>query len=458
MTTEKIFSRDFVLSFFAQFAFSSVFCILIPTIPIYLSRFEAKEAEIGLLVGIFSVSSLILRPFVGRALLTISEKKFMIAGAVIYVLSCLAYLIAPPFWPLFVARVFHGMGLALFSTASFTLVANIIPETNRGRLISYFYLAGNLSFALGPYFGMLVINRFSFTVLFLVCAGLSLGSLIITMKLGKDRVVPLGNDSLRVQTVVSREALPPAIIAFMLNIIWGTLSAFFSLYALRQGVPNPGIFFIFLAITIILGRTLGGKILDMYDRKKVIIPCLAAILVSLTTLTFSSTLPMFIVAAVILGTGWALLYPSLLMFAIESAGAGQGPAMATFTALADLGAGIGPMIMGVILEWTSYPIMLLCLSGVGGINFLYFFYAIRKKGRNLDQKNLASFIKGSLAPSAVPSPAFRGGVKELSAGAIPACGRLSLRPEPSNEPTPKSRPETKARPSVEGGGLTLQKR
>ena len=180
MTAQKIFSRDFILSFFAQFAFSSVFCILIPTIPIYLSRFEAKEAEIGFLVGIFSVSSLVLRPFVGRALLIIPEKKFMITGTVIYVLSCLAYILAPPFWPLLIVRVFHGIGLALFSTASFTLIAKITPESNRGRFISYFYLSNNLSFALGPFFGMLLINHFSFVALFLACAGISLCAFVIT--------------------------------------------------------------------------------------------------------------------------------------------------------------------------------------------------------------------------------------------------------------------------------------
>jgi MFS family permease len=386
MTTEKILSRDFVLSFFAQFAFSCVFCILIPTIPIYLSRYEAKEAEIGLLVGIFSVSSLVLRPFVGRALLTISEKKFMIAGALIYVLSCLAYLIAPPFWPLLLVRVFQGIGLALFSTASFTLVANIIPVENRGRFISYFYLAGNLSFALGPYIGMLLINRFSFGVLFLACAGLSLSSLLITLKLGRRKVVlPSAKESLKAKKMVAREALPAAMIAFMLNIIWGTLSAFFPLYALRQGVPNPGIFFIFLAVTIILGRTLGGKILDRYGREKVIFPCLAIIIISLGILSFSTTLAMYILAAVVLGTGWALLYPSLLLYTIENAGASQGPAMATFTALADLGTGVGPMVMGVILQWTSYPVMLLCLSVIGVVNFVYFFYAIGKRGKILDQ-------------------------------------------------------------------------
>jgi len=56
MTTQKILTREFVLNFLAQFAFSFVSFILVPTIPIYLSRFQAKAGEIGLLVGILSVS------------------------------------------------------------------------------------------------------------------------------------------------------------------------------------------------------------------------------------------------------------------------------------------------------------------------------------------------------------------------------------------------------------------
>jgi predicted MFS family arabinose efflux permease len=385
MAPQKILSRDFILCFFAQFAFSSVFTILVPTIPIYLSRSEVKEAEIGFLIGVFSFSSLILRPIVGRALSNIPERKFMITGTLLYVFSSIAYLLAPPFWPLLAVRIFHGIGLALFTTAIYTLVANITPEMHRGQLISYFYLSMNMAYALGPYFGMVLINRYNFVVLFLVCTGLSLCSLFITMKLDKRKVIPLERQSLEIQSLLSREALPPSIIVFMLNIIWGTLCAFFPLHALRHGVSNPGIFFIFIAITLILGRTLGGKILDIYNRKKVLIPCLTAIIISLAILTFSTTLAMFILAAVVLGTGWALLYPSLLIYAIESAGSARGPAMATFTGLADLGTGIGPMIMGIIIQWTSYPIMFFCLTLIGVINLLYFYCAIGKRRRDVDQ-------------------------------------------------------------------------
>jgi MFS family permease len=146
-------------------------------------------------------------------------------------------------------------------------------------------------------------------------------------------------------------------------------------------VDNPGIFFATFAITLILVRGLGAKILDIYSREKVIFPCLFNLVISVTILAFSTTLTMFILAAVIWGMGTAFLYPSLVVYALDRAGSSRGPAMGTFTALTDLGAGMGSVIMGVILELTNYPIMFLCLALTGIINILYFYFAVRKKGR-----------------------------------------------------------------------------
>ena len=178
----------------------------------------------------------------------------MIAGAGLYILSSIAYLLAPPFWPFLIVRILQGIGLAFFSTASFTLIANIASEIHRGQIISYYYLSFNFAFALAPYFGMLLINQFSFTVLFLVCAGLSLCTLFITAKMGKVKRLPIENRSIEKQPFLSREALPSAIMGFLLNVIWTSLGAFFPLYALTTGVSNPGIFFAVYAITLILGR------------------------------------------------------------------------------------------------------------------------------------------------------------------------------------------------------------
>ncbi len=380
METQKIFTRDFILNFFAQFSSSFVFSILIPTIPIYLASFKAKEAEIGVLVGILSVSSLIMRPFVGRALLRTPEKKMMIVGSFIYALSSIAYLFVTPFWPLLIVRTLQGIGVAFFSTAAFTLVANRTPETHRGRAISYYYLSINFAFAVAPSVGMLLINRFDFSILFLVCAGLSFGSLFITIKLTEGEPHSLENQPSQKQPFLSREALPAAMIGFVINIIWGALTAFFPLYALSHGVTNPGIFFATFAIMLILGRTFGAKILDVYRRETVMFPCLFTYILAMPILAFSTTLPMFILAAAIWGIGNAFLYPTLILYAIDQAGSSRGLAMGTFTAVADLGSGLGSVIMGIILQLTNYPTMFLSLALAGVFNLLYFCFFVRKRG------------------------------------------------------------------------------
>ena len=165
MTTQKtgeILSPNFVLTFFAHFGLLSIFYILIPTLPIYLSRRGSNEVEIGILIGIFTLSSVALRPFIGRALIKTPEKKFMIAGAILFGLTSIAYLIAPPFWPLLIVRLTQGIGFAFFHTASMTLIANISPETHRGQSLSYFNLASTISGALAPPFGIFLINEIIF--------------------------------------------------------------------------------------------------------------------------------------------------------------------------------------------------------------------------------------------------------------------------------------------------------
>jgi len=377
--TQKILTRNFLLAFFAQFAFTSVFYILIPTLPIYLSRLGSTEAEIGVLIGIFFFSSLILKPFVGRSLLKIHEKNFMIAGTILFALTSAAYLLAPPFWPLLIVRVFQGIGYAFFLTAAYTLVANISPEGHRGQSLSYFYLAFNISGALAPTLGMFVINHFSFRHLFFVCLGLSLCSLFISNKLRRGQVAPLGDSSMEDGFFLSRKALPPSIINSFSFFIWGALAAFFPLYAISHGVANPGLFFTTIAITLILGRALGGKIFDLYSRERIILPCLFTYIISMAILAFSKTLPMFILVAAIWGIGHAFLMPSLAVYALDRAGSSPGPVMGTFTAMTDLGISLGPVIMGIIIHKASYPIMFLCLALTGIVNLNYFYFFVRKK-------------------------------------------------------------------------------
>lgn len=377
-TIRKIFTRDFILCFFAQFAFTLVIFSLIPTLPIYLSQLGSTEAEIGVLLGSFAVSSLFLRPFIGRALLKIPEKYFMMAGALFFALTSAGYMFAPPFWPFLTVRILQGMGFAFFTTASFTLIAKISSGAHMGQSLSYFILAFTLSSAFAPPLGMFLINRFGFNFLFLACLGLSLCSFFITHRLGKVHVPPLQDSSTKRGIFPSRKVLQPSIVGFSPFFIWGALTTFFPLYAIRQGMSNPGLFFSTVAVMLILSRVFGGKILDLYNRENIIALCMTPYIISMVLLAFSKTLPMFILVAVVFGIGPAFLVPALMAYVLDR-GESPGPAMGTFQAVTDLGLSLGPMIMGFVIHSTNYPIMFLCLALTGVINLIFFYYFVRKK-------------------------------------------------------------------------------
>ena len=383
MEATKIFSHDFFLLCLSQFAFSSIFHMFLPTLPIYLSKGGSNDTEVGILIGVLNISSLILRPFVGKGLLKTPERTFMLAGTFLYVLCSLAYLVMPPFWPLLALRVFQGVGHAFFYTASFTLIASLTPETQRGQGLSYFALSMNMAAALGPVFGMFLVNAFGFSFLFAVGAALSFCSLILTARLGRRETTPLGSETHRNGAFFNSRAVPPSMMAFFTLLLIGGIGAFFPVYAIRQGMENPGIFFLTFSVMLILGRSFGGKMVDRYRRETVILPCLVTQVVSMVILAFSKTTPLFIAVAVIWGAGHAFLFPTIMASVLDRAGSSRGPAMGTFTALTDLGGGLGPVIMGFILYHTNYTIMFLCLALSALINFIYFCFFVRRgEGRS----------------------------------------------------------------------------
>jgi len=380
MATDKIFTRDFILVFLAQFVLSCAYNLFVPTLPIYLSRLGSREEAIGILIGAMSVSSLVLRPLVGKALLKIPERDFMFGGALLFALSSAAYLFAPPFWPLFIVRVIQGIGMACFYTASATFVAKTSPEARRGQTLGYFYLAFTFAFALAPSFGMFLINNFSFVLLFLLCTALSLGSSFLSIRFKRSRLEPARNPALSERPFLTLNTLPSIIVTLFANVIWGALTAFFPLYAVEQGVANPGFFFAAYAVTLIVSRSLGGRMLDRYNRERMILLCLGTFVAAMLILAFSKTLPMFLLVAVIWGIGASFLFPSLLIYTLDRVGSTGGPVMGNFMAIGDLGVSLGSVIMGIVVRLTSYRVMFLSLAFTATLS-LWYFYRVAKRQR-----------------------------------------------------------------------------
>jgi len=210
---------------------------------------------------------------------------------------------------------------------------------------------------------MILLQKYDFPILFSISAGISLLSLLLVFPISETMVVHPRTP------LFSREALFPSALMFMISLTYGSIVSFLSLFAQKQGISNPGIFFTVFAVTLILVRALAGKLSDIKGRKFVIIPGMVLIAASLGVLSTASALDSFLMAALLYGLGFGLVHPSLMALLVDIVGdEGRGAAMGTFTASFDLGIGAGSILLGLVLQYFDFQVMytlsgLIALSG-----------------------------------------------------------------------------------------------
>ncbi|MBN2401204.1 MAG: MFS transporter [Spirochaetes bacterium] len=381
---QNVFNRDYVLSFLAFFSFLCAFHALTPTLPIYLDMLGSGKAEVGVLVGTIGISSLVSRFLVGRVLLRYSERRVMIWGAALFALSFLALIFFRPFWPLFIVRLVQGISFASVDTSAVAYGIKIIPPAYRSRAISYFLLAPPLASGTAAASGVFVLNQWGFTVLLLACAGLCMCAFFISCKLKNPGTAkPAVVSPVKKRFPVEHRIIAPAVVNFLYFFCWGAVIAFFPLYAVKCGVSNPGLFFSANAVMLIISRLLGGRVFDTYGKEKTIIITAFILLADLVILSFSNTLPLFIIVGLVWGVGSAFFIPVTMSYALEYAGSSDGTTVSTYQAFMDLGLALGPAVAGIFVSLMGYQALFLCLGIVCLVNIGFFQFYVRKRGRRI---------------------------------------------------------------------------
>jgi predicted MFS family arabinose efflux permease len=375
----SILTRDFVLCFVAFFAFLMAVFALIPTLPIFLARLGMNETEIGVIVGVYGVSSLVARLLVGGALLRFPERTVMMAGALLFGLSFVALVLFRDFWPLAMIRLLQGVCFAAIDTAALAFAFAIIPVAQRSRAIGYFVLAPPFAQATAPAIAMFLVNHYDFMVVFLGCAGLSVCAFLFSVRLPARRDPPTTDGAARRVRFLDVKVIPPAIPTFLHGVVWGSIMAFLPLYALQSRIANPGFYFSAVGVMLIVGRAFGGKVLDTCRKELILMYCMSMLTIAMLVLSFSGTLVTFVVVGLLYGCGAAFFFPTAMAYAFEYAGSSDGAAVGTFRALADFGVAVGPTIMGVILPATGYRFMFLLLAALFLASLIYFRFFLTKK-------------------------------------------------------------------------------
>jgi len=338
------------------------------------------------LVGVMGVAALVSRLFVGEVLRKYSKKSAMIFGGALFAFTFIVTILFRPFWPFFALRILQGIAFASLHTAAFAYCVSIVPSAYWGQGISYFMLAPNIAMALAAPFGIFIMNRYGFTPFFLTLAGLSLCSFLLPWSIN-EQTTAVKTENIREDrgtSFIEWKIIIPATANFLQMFTFGAIVAFVPLYAVQCGISNPGLFFTANAIVIMICRAFGGKILDTYDKEKMILMFIFINMITMITLSFSKTFPMFILVGLLWGTGGAFFMPASMAHAFEYAGSSNATAVGTFQAFTDLGMALGPAIMGIIVPLTGYPTMFLCLAFICFVDLVYFQFIVRKKGNKLD--------------------------------------------------------------------------
>lgn len=156
-TTSKLWTKDFIVVSSINFFLTLIFYLLMVTIAVFaVNEYSASTSEAGLATGIFIIGALIGRLLIGRLIVTFSRKKILYTGLILFTLTTAFYFFEFGLGFLLFNRLLHGITLGMASTATGTIVAQIIPASRKGEGIGYYSMSTTLATAIGPFIGQLI--------------------------------------------------------------------------------------------------------------------------------------------------------------------------------------------------------------------------------------------------------------------------------------------------------------
>lgn len=387
MEKQQIFTKRFMSLFFTNMAVFFVFYGLVTTLPLYAIGVLGKSDDAsGLLVTVFLLSAILMRPFSGKLLDLFGKKKLLAISIVFYLLCTVLYLFFKPFALLLALRFFQGIWFSIATTASGSLAADIIPANRKGTGLGYFAMSTNLAVVLGPFLSLLIVQYASFDALFIVLSVIvTIGALLALTVKTSDLPKPshvARNFKFGFHDLFEKKALPLAALAALIAFAYAGVLSFLSLYAEQQNLlVAASYFYAVYAVAMMSIRPLTGKIYDTIGAKFVIVPSFALFAIGLVILANANSMWIFLVSAVFIGAGFGTLNTSLQSLCIQATTPERtGYATATYFTLFDIGIALGSFVLGLIAVNFSYAMIYYLSAGlVVAVFAIYMLFFVRGK-------------------------------------------------------------------------------
>lgn len=393
-TKDPIFTKSFNLNFVINFFVYLCMYLLIVVIAGYSkTEFHASDSLAGLVVGLFIVGSLIGRFITGKYVNSFGPKKILIFGLICLIITQLLYFISGSVWFLMIVRLLNGIATAIATTATGTIAAYVTPPTRKSEGISLFSLSLVLGTAIGPFFGMLLMNSFSIQILFMICVilGVLSGLLSLFIKIDFKTVASKNDTSNRkafsLGNFIAKEAIPVAIVMMLIGVTYAAILTYLQAFAVERNlVTAASYFFIFYAVASLVTRPIAGRLMDDKNENVVVYPAFIFLIISFAMLMFSFDGWVLLIAGIALGIGYGNLSSSMQAIAIKvSPSTKYGLATSTYFIGLDIGIGFGPSFLGLFTHMITYS-QLYGIMALLGIITLFIYFVVH--GRNVKHQSI----------------------------------------------------------------------
>ncbi|MFZ1412753.1 MAG: MFS transporter, partial [Micropruina sp.] len=338
--------------------------VLIVATPVYANnQLLADEAGVGLVMGAFSVSTIVLRPLAGRWSDVRGRRVLIVAGCVGFALVTLGHLLVTELLALVLVRLLLGACEALVFVAGVAALADIVPAGRMGEALSLNSLALYTGMAMGPVLGQLLLEAGGYSAAWLAAAALSGLAAAMAVLLPETRP-PLVPDAAPPPTIY-RGALRPGLALFCGISTAAGFLAFAALYAreLRFEAWSGALFA--YGATVIALRVAFRKLPDRLPPAPLAAAALMVMMVALVGLGLVRNPVGLVTGAVVMGAGAAFLTPAIFALVFSTVEpAERGSAAATTSVFIDLALSGGPLLLGLVASRSDLPTAFLALAVV----------------------------------------------------------------------------------------------
>jgi MFS family permease len=349
-----------------SFVIALGFGIVAPALPTFARSFDVSVTAASIVISAFAFMRLAFAPASGKLVSALGERPVFIWGIIVVGLSTGACAVAADYWQLLVLRSLGGVGSTMFTVSSVALLIRLTPPPLRGRSTSLWYSSFLLGSVSGPLFGggLIAISlRAPFVVYAVALFAAATVAWFFLRRSTMFGVAPAAElPALTVRQAWDHPAYRAAMASSFATgwAVYGVRVALVPLFVvevLHRAQSLAGV-----ALSVFAAGTIGvlmfsGRLVDALGRR---LPMLVGLTVTggaTIWLGFTSGVPEFLAVALLAGAGAGLITPAQGATVADVVGsqAKGGPVLAVAQMTSDVGAILGPIATGLLVDQLSYP-------------------------------------------------------------------------------------------------------